>query len=154
MSDSLRGSPSRVAGTVLLTAALCLVAVLGLVACGGDNTTGTTSEVTSTAAQGADTTAGETVTSEAVAAIDEALVGKWHSTQTGETLEFTADGKMIVTAADGATAPIEFTYKVQGANVIYGPAGFEQTSPYSIDGDVLTMVNPDVGGPVTLDRVQ
>jgi hypothetical protein len=143
----------KIVGSVVLALALCFAMVTGLAAC-GSNTTATTGGVTTTAVQSTDTTVGDTATSEAAGAVDAALVGKWHCAQTSQTLEFTSGGKMIITPDGSAALATEFPYKVEGANVVYGPVGLELTSPYSIAGDVLTIVNPDVGGPVTCDRVK
>ena len=147
MSD-LHKAEFRLAGTVVLALALCLALVPGLAACGGDDAGDSTVEVSTTEADVTATTVEET------GAVDTALLGKWHSEQTGETLEFTSDGKMVITA-DTGEGTVEFTYTVEGANVVYGLPGLEMiTAPYSIDGDVLTIFNPDVGGPVTCDRVK
>ena len=147
MSDSHR-VVFRIVRTVVLALALCLALVMGLAACGGDDAAEATVEVSTTEA---DVTA---TTVEEAGAVDAALLGKWHSDQTGETLEFTSDGKMVITS-DTEEGTVEFTYTVEGANVVYGIPGLEMiTAPYSIDGDVLTIVNPDVGGPVTCDRVK
>jgi hypothetical protein len=132
-----------------------LVMALMLSATGcGDSATGTTNAAPTTEVAGTDTTAETTATSAVAGAVDPALVGKWHSAQTSQTLEFTSDGRMIVTPDDASQKTNEFTYKVQGANVVYGVTGFQLTAPYSIAGDVLTIVNADVGGPVTCDRVK
>ena len=147
MSDSYKAA-FRVAGPVVLALAVCLALVTGLAACGGDDTADVTVGVSTTEADVTATTVEET------GAVDTALLGKWHSEQTGETLEFTSDGKMVITSDTGGDT-VEFTYTVEGANVVYGIPGLEMiTAPYSIDGDVLTIVNPDVGGPVTCDRVK
>jgi uncharacterized protein YkuJ len=82
------------------------------------------------------------------------LVGKWHSQETGETLEFTAEGKIIVTA-DYQEGSLELTYTADGANVTFSVDGTElATVPWSIDGDVLTTADPDAGESVTYDRVK
>jgi hypothetical protein len=159
VSDSFE-AVFRVAGAVFLALALCLALAMGLAACGGDDATDTTVEVSTTEVDVTATTTGETVTSEdstatseETGAVDTALLGKWHSEQTGETLEFTSDGKMIITS-DTDEGTVEFNYSVEGANVVFGLPGVQMvTVPYSIDGDVLTIVDPDVGGPVTCDRV-
>jgi hypothetical protein len=138
----------RVGGTAVLVLGLCLALAMGLTACGGEDATDATVGVSTTEADVTATTVEET------GAIDTALLGKWHSKQTGETLEFTSAGKMVITS-DTEEGTVEFTYTVEGANVVYGLPGLEMiTAPYSIDGDVLTIVNPDVGGPVTCDRVK
>ena len=153
MSDSFE-AVFRVAGAVVLALALCLALVMGLAACGGDDATDTTVEVSTTEVERTDTTAEGTVTTQETGAVDTALLGKWHCEQTGQTLEFTSEGKMIITS-DAEEGTVEFTYKVEGVNVVYGlPAVEMLTAPYSIHGDVLTIVNPDVGGPVTCDRVK
>jgi hypothetical protein len=147
VSDSYK-AVFRVAGTAVLALALCLALVMGLAACGGDDAADATVEVSTTEADVTATTVEET------GAVDAALLGKWHREQTGETLEFMSDGKMVVTSDTGGDT-VEFTYTVEGANVVYGIPGVEMIiAPYSIDGDVLTIVNPDVGGPVTCDRVK
>jgi hypothetical protein len=147
VSDSYR-AVFRVAGTVVLASALCLVLVMGLAACGGDDAAEATVEVSTTEADVTATAVEET------GAVDTALLGQWYCEQTDETLEFTSDGKMMITG-DAAEGTVEFTYTVEGANVVYGLPGVEMiTAPYSINGDVLTIVNPDVGGPVTCDRVK
>ncbi len=147
MSDSCK-AVFRAAGTVVLALALCLALLMGLTACGGDDAADVAVEVSTTEA---DVTA---ATVEETGAVDTALLGKWHCEQTGETLEFTSDGKMVVTSDTGGDT-VEFTYTVEGTDVVYGIAGLEMiTAPYTIDGDVLTIVNPDVGGPVTCDRVK
>jgi hypothetical protein len=139
---------------VMAIAALMVGLLLSVAGC-GEQQTATTNAASTTEVASTDTTIENTTTSAAAGAVDAALIGKWHSAQTSETLEFTSDGKMIITSDDKSLGANEFTYRVEGANVVYGLAGAAMfTSPYSIDGDVLTIVNPDVGGPVTCNRVK
>ncbi len=65
---------------------------------GSDETVDTTAEVMTTAAEVTDTTA----PAEPVATIDEALLGKWFSEATGETLEFTGDALSLFDPEQGA----------------------------------------------------
>ncbi len=81
------------------------------------------------------------------------LVGKWENTDIGEKLEFTSDGAFIV---DSETeGHLEFTYKIDGDNLVLGMEGLEATTPtpFSVDGDTLTVTDPDKG-PTTYDRVK
>jgi hypothetical protein len=82
------------------------------------------------------------------------LVGKWYSSGTGEELEFTSDGKMIVTS-DAQDMIYELDYKVEGSDVVVSVDGQDvATSAYTLDGDVMTLVDPDTGQPETYARVK
>jgi hypothetical protein len=158
VSDSVR-PVLRVAGTTFLTLALGCALVLGLAACGGgatDTTAGvalTEVDGTPVTADGAPVTAEGTATSEAVGPIDQALVGKWYLESTAETLEFTADGRMVVTS-DVEEGTVEYTYTADGqtAVIIDGMDRFTRT--YSIDGKALTMTDSEAGESVTYARVE
>jgi hypothetical protein len=158
--DSLKGS-FKVAGAVVLALVLCLAMATAIVACGGDDATATTVEVTTTVSEDTATTAADgTATSEAAAAIDEALVGKWAitaeetGTGSGGTIEFTADGKMIMVSDDPAEGTIELTYTADGANILASVGGVEQASAaYVIEGETLTITDSESGVPEHYTRV-
>jgi hypothetical protein len=151
VSKSSRGT-AKVAGIVAISAFLCFVLLLGVVACGGEKTTETTVEVTTTAVEQTETTVAETATSTVAGRIDQALVGKWFSKETGETIEFTTDGKMLVTS-DAQEGVVELTYSADGTTVTVNDGANEFPAAYSIAGDTLTMTDPEVGSPVTYQRV-
>jgi hypothetical protein len=139
-------------GTIALATVIWLTLAVGLVACGGDETTETTVGVNTTAAEQTATTVADTVMPEAVVAVDAALVGKWASAQTGETLEFTADGKMFITA-EGEPGVVEMVYVTDGTTVTVSDGTDEFPAAYSIEGDTLTMSDPGVAFPVAYRRV-
>jgi hypothetical protein len=144
---------SRAGKTLVLVSALCLACAPILAACGEegtavDTTAGTAPSVeeTVTSLEGTETTAA------AAEGVDASLVGTWHSDQTGETMEFTADGRLIVTSSGGAVTEMEYT--ADGSNISYLIAGaVVYTGTYSVDGDVLSQVDPDIAGTVLFDRV-
>jgi hypothetical protein len=73
------------------------------------------------------------------------IVGKWSNAERGETIEFTSDGRMLVDS--DAEGSFEFTYKIDGNSLVLGMEGFEATTPtaFSLDGDTLTVTDPDKG---------
>jgi hypothetical protein len=148
VSDSLR-AVRKVAGVVVLTLVVCFALVAGLAACGGDDS----ETLTTTEAGIAATTAGSAVTSDATEAVDDSLVGKWTSAALAETIEFTADGDMIV-SSEGED-DIDFTYTVDEGVITLGMEGTADTTSfsYTVDGDVLTIEDPDMG-PTSYDRVK
>jgi ABC-type glycerol-3-phosphate transport system substrate-binding protein len=145
VSDSIKAAFK--VGTIVLTIVLGLVLVLGLGACGGDDAVAPADESTTAVTEVTPTTAGETGT-----LVDEALVGTWEG-EGGESIEFTADGRML----DNGQQPepgMEATYTADGSTIVIMVAGIEfASSAYSIDGDVLTMADPETGEPDTLQRV-
>jgi hypothetical protein len=81
------------------------------------------------------------------------LVGKWTNPNEAGTLEFTADGKAIFT--DTETGNVELTYKVAGDKMTLSLAGLEMaTVNYKVDGDTMTMDDPETGEPLTLNRAK
>jgi hypothetical protein len=149
VSDSYK-AVYRVAGSVVLALALCLTLVMALAACGGDDAADTTVGVTTTEAESTDGTVEEGVT------MDPALVGKWHSVggEQGGTLEFTSDGRMTATSDDPAEAVMEFTCVAEGGSIMLSVAGEEVPAvTYSIEGDVLTIVDPEAEAPDIYQRV-
>jgi hypothetical protein len=113
------------------------------------------------AAGGAVTTAGagtgtttEVIGTSAVLAVDPALVGVWYSAEAGETIEFMADGLMR-SAYDGEEgAPLELVYSAEDGVLTISDGTDAYITQYSIDGDVLTLIDPETGGPVTYERVE
>lgn len=154
MSDSLK-AVRKVAGVVVLTLVLCFALAAGLAACGGDDSeTATTAVAGATTEAGtAATTAGSAATSDATGAVDDSLVGKWTSAALAETIEFTADGDMIV-SSEGED-DIAFTYTVDEGVITLGMEGTADTTSfsYTVDGDVLTIEDPEMG-PISYDRVK
>jgi hypothetical protein len=128
----------KVAGLVVLALALVFGLVMGLAACGDkDSETETTVSVVTTEAGGS-------VTTDAPGT-DSKLIGKWRSDVMGETIEFTADGQMIVTP-DGEDNMI-FSYSAEAGNITLTLEATEGsgTLPYSIEGDTLTIEDPEAG---------
>jgi hypothetical protein len=150
VSKSVKGI-GKAAG-IAIVAMLCFALLLGVVACGGEKTTETTVEVTTTAVEQTETTVAETMTSTVSGSIDEALLGKWFSEETGETLEFTAEGKMLVTS-EAQEGVVEFVYSADGTTATVSDGANEFPTAYSVEGDTLTMTDPEVGAPVTYQRV-
>ncbi len=145
MSDSLR-VVVKVAGLAVLIFTLSLGLAMGLAGCGADDgSTGTTGIVVTTQGNGSATTA--------PASSEGALVGKWQSQTLGETIEFTTDGKMIV-SKEGET-DIIFSYAAEGGMLtltLEATAG-EASVAYTIEGDTLTIEDPEMG-PTPYSRVQ
>lgn len=148
---------SRAVGYLALVLMLGVAAAV-LAACGDSATPGETTEtggllgepMTSIVTDGSDS--GATETSAATDGVDAGLVGKWYSAQTGETFEFTSDGRLIVTDGDGGIT--ELTYTADGSNISYLLEGaVVYTGTYAIDGDVLSQVDPGIAGTVYFDRV-
>jgi len=137
VSDSYK-AVFRVTGTIVLALALCLAVAMGLAACGGDDAADATVEVSTTAV---DVTA---TTLERLGPSILLCLASGLRTDRRD-LEFTSDGKMVITSDTGEDT-VEFTYTVEGTDVVYGIQGRNDHRPYSIDGDVLTIVNPDVAG--------
>ncbi len=81
------------------------------------------------------------------------IVGKWHSASEAETIQFTDDGKMIVTS-DSGDAPDEYTYKVDGSKLTVSFMGQSATTDFTLAGGKLTVTNLDTGEPVTYDQVK
>jgi hypothetical protein len=152
VSDSLKAA-FKIAGSVVLALALCLGLVVGLAACGGDDATDGTGDATTTLVEDVAAVTAESRALGTAVAIDDALIGSWHSEETGETLQFTVDGALIITS-DTEPGTTEYGYGVVEGTVVISFDGAEGgTAGYSIDGDILTMDDP-VGQPVTYDRVQ
>ena len=144
MSDSLR-VVVKVAGLAVLIFTLSLGLAMGLVACGDDGSTGTTGIVVTTQGGGSSTTAPVTNGG--------GLVGKWSSEATGETFEFTAEGKLSITRQ--GRQDLVYSYTVEGGDLILtleATAGASIVS-YSIVGDTLTIQDPKLGE-TTLPRVK
>lgn len=141
-------STYKVVGVVVVALTMFAL-VLGLAACGGNETTETSTEVTATEAEGTVTTAEVT---QPAATIDEALVGTWRSDAEGETIQFTAEGKLTVNADDGTV--MEMNYSVQEGGLVLSVDGnVSEPVVYSVEGDVLTMTDPETGEPVPYQRV-
>jgi len=153
----LSSGSNRITQISLLAVVLLVALALGTVACGEGTTTDATSggEVT----PGGDAT-GESVTtlegpmtSEPTEVSGGSLIGTWRSDQTGETMEFTADGRLIVSYDEGTVT--EMTYTADGSNISYLLGGaVVYTGTYSVDGDVLSQVDPRIEGTVYFDRVE
>jgi len=146
MSDSLR-VVVKVAGLAVLIFTLSLGLAMGLVACGDDGSTGTTGIVVTTQSGGG----GSSTT--APVANGGALVGKWSNEATGETFEFTAEGKLNITKQ--GRQDLVYSYTVEGGDLILtleATAGASIVS-YSIVGDTLTIQDPKLGE-TTLPRVK
>ncbi len=128
---------TKVAASVALVLALCFVLALGLVGCGDDDSTSTSKPAT--------TVPSVTATTGGPAGIPAELVGKWYCERLKETIEFTADGKMIWTKRDGA--PQTFTYTVQEGSIVFNQpnAPMENTLPFTLEGNSLTTVDPKYG---------
>ncbi len=153
MSNSFK--VTKLTGMVVLCLVFAFVLAWGVVGCGDDGsksdttvqTDTTTGGGTDTTASGTDTTTGGgTDTTEAGGSEEPGdLVGKWYSEQLKETLEFTADGKMVWTKDGGE--PSTFTYEVKmGAVVFTQPSAPEDnTMPYSIAGSTLTVEDAKYG---------
>jgi hypothetical protein len=80
------------------------------------------------------------------------LVGKWYSASDAETIEFTADGKMTVTGDDGTV--MDLTYTTKDGQITVAVMGQTATTPYTLDGDTLTVTDLDTQKPVIYERVK
>jgi hypothetical protein len=112
----------------------------------------TQADGTPVTADGTAATAEGAPASEAAGTIDQALVGKWYLEATAETLEFTADGRMVVTS-DVEEGTVEYTYTADGSTAVIIDGMDRFTRTYSIDGKALTMTDSAVDEPVTYKRV-
>lgn len=147
MSPSLTGVRRALTYTSLAVA-LCVI-TLSVIACGGGDASAETTDAGGMIAEPLTSLPDGAADSPGV---DAELVGKWHSDQTGETFEFTADGALIVTSGGGGVT--EMSYAADGSNVFYILEGVVvYTGTYSVDGDVLSQVDPDITGTVRFDRV-
>ena len=107
------------------------------------------------------------------------LVGKWSGTAPGPggaafamTYNFTEDGKETINAATQG-GPVSFTVNVTGTYTVDGvnltqtitsgamgsrtfnlPPSRVPTAPFTLDGDRLTLTNPQSGQTMTLTRVK
>ena len=80
------------------------------------------------------------------------LVGKWNNAEQG-TMEFTSDGKLTLTSEE--TGSVELAYKAEEGKMTLNLAGMDMaTVDYAIDGDTLTMDDPETGEPLTFQRVK
>jgi hypothetical protein len=80
------------------------------------------------------------------------LVGKWYSATEAETVEFMADGKMIVTGDDASV--LEMTYTTKDGQLTVTVMGQSATTTYTLDGDTLTVTDLDTQKPATYERVK
>ena len=145
MSDLLR-SALKAAVTAVLALVLCFALVVGVVGCGGEDSVTATTAANGTATTdgaGTATTGGTAGSSEGTG--DSSLVGKWTSATLEETWQFAADGTMTITR-EGAD-PIPFTYRTEGDTLVLTVDGSteEFSMGHSIDGDVLTVDDPELG---------
>ena len=82
------------------------------------------------------------------------IVGKWTDSSDNSTVEFTSDGKMLVSGPDGAGS-VELGDKLAGDKITLTLAGQEMgTVPYKLDGDSLTVDDPQGGAPLSLTRAK
>ncbi len=75
---------------------------------------------------------------------DASLVGSWANEGEGETLEITADGKVVMDGMDG-------TYKLEGEKLTFTILEQDVVFDYTLDGDSLTLSYD--GESMTYDRV-
>jgi hypothetical protein len=79
------------------------------------------------------------------------IVGKWYLAAEDVNIEFTSDGKVISDEFGGAQPD----YVLDGNQIILKVAGMEVASMgYTLDGDTLTIDDPDTGEPGTFVRVK
>jgi hypothetical protein len=128
----------RATASVAIVLALCFALVLGLLGCGGDKSSSTTG-------QSGATVPGGTVTSAGQSAGSAELVGKWYCERLKETLEFTADGKMIWTKDGGAAQT--FTYTVNAGSIVFKQpnAPADNSLPFTVAGSTLTTQDTKYG---------
>jgi hypothetical protein len=135
VSYSVKTLP-RATAFAALVLVLSLALVFGLAGCGGESTATTQSTVT--------TEAGRTTTT-GVSADVGALVGKWYCERLKETLEFTADGKMIWTKS--GKAPQTFPFTVQAGVIVFQQpnAADDNSLPFTLSGNTLATMDPKYG---------
>jgi hypothetical protein len=80
------------------------------------------------------------------------LVGKWYSASEAETVEFAADGKMTVTDDAGGVTNLDYVAADSKLTLSAGGQSVEVT--YTIDGDTLSVSDPDTQEPVAYERVK
>jgi hypothetical protein len=79
------------------------------------------------------------------------LVGKWANSDNSVTMEFKSDGTVSSPLFAGATPD----YKAENGKLIITVAGVEAANvPYTLNGDTLTITDPDTGETDTLMRVK
>jgi hypothetical protein len=136
----------RVAGSTVLALVLCFGLILGLTGCGDDkDDTGGITTVSTAAGDGSPVTSDSGMGSQSEG-IDAGLLGKWYCESLGETLEFTADAEMIWTMK-GEDPSTVLTYSVEDSTIVVSILATEGTGdlPYSIEGGVLTIEDPELG---------
>jgi hypothetical protein len=145
VSDSFKNALKATVLSVLALV-LCLALVMGVVACGGDDSgTATTSENGTATGDGAGTATTDGTTGPSGGSGSSFLVGKWTSVTLAETWEFAADGTMTITTE--GDDPIAFTYSTEGDTLVLVVDGSveEFSMGYSIAGDVLTIEDAELG---------
>jgi hypothetical protein len=80
------------------------------------------------------------------------IVGKWTNPSEAGTMEFTSDGKMVMSGTTDSDGTLD--YKVAGDKLTLTVLGQEVTVTYKVDGDKLTMNDPETGEPLVLDRAK
>lgn len=147
------------AGVALL---LCGMLTLALGACGGGDASSETSA-------GSVTTLSQVVTSELLdptielmedgsvslgTRVDPELLGAWYCEELREMIRFGATGTMSSIIGEDAEAEFTFPYRVEGTVIYLIDNGLVvPVFEYSIDGDVLTLVDVDSGAADVYQRV-
>ena len=112
-----------------------------------------TGEVTTFTRQKSGATGGVVTSASDVLSVDPALVGTWYSAEVGETLEFKGDG-LVISSYDQEEGVLELVYSADGSLLTISDGTDTFEAQYSIEGDVLTMIDPETGDPAVYQRVQ
>lgn len=149
--DDQRGGILR-RTAVALSGLLVLGCCLLTVGCGsGEGATSTLKGGANTLTDPATTPSGG-ITSTTVAP-GAALLGKWRSSSSGETMDFRTDGTITGTYADRVGKPL--TYLVSGHQLTIKSADWVMaTFTYSVSGVMLTLTDNESRAQNTLMRVQ
>jgi len=112
-----------------------------------------TGEVTTFTRQKSGATGGVVTSASDVLSVDPALVGTWYSAEVGETLEFKGDG-LVISSYDSEEGVLELVYSADGSLLTISDGTDTFEAQYSIESDVLTMIDPETGDPAVYQRVQ
>lgn len=153
----------KAVGYVAMTLVLCGVLGVAVGACGGGDVSSETSASLAT-------TLGEVATSEMVdttvdvtaggpasldTRVDSALLGTWYCEQLRETISFGPTGTMTSVIGDPAETEFTFPYRVEGTTIYLIENGLVvPVFDYSVDDDVLTLVDVDSGAADEYQRVR
>lgn len=139
-------------GATALT--LCaMLAVFCFASCGDQNSSSGSPDSAQTTAAATETASDAAATEAATnAPADSGLIGTWYSQEAdGAAYTFREDGKGALSGDDYSMA---FTYvqKDSTVEITYDGTPSTQTFNYSIDGDILSLEDKELGGTITYKK--